>query len=133
MVTERHVFFFLMIRRPPRSTRTDTLVPYTTLFRSRRDAEAAVALLPRHLGKACPPQAATGGEQRHRLKHVVLARPVLAGAPDDTRAGREPRVGVVADIGEDAARDHARARLEILALHWHRPRPVSRRPAHLPP
>src|SRR3546814_13428927 len=29
------VFFFLMIRRPPRSTRTDTLFPYTTLFRSR--------------------------------------------------------------------------------------------------
>src|SRR3546814_15430012 len=26
--------FFLMIRRPPRSTRTDTLFPYTTLFRS---------------------------------------------------------------------------------------------------
>src|SRR3546814_2047734 len=29
-----NVFFFLMIRRPPRSTRTDTLFPYTTLFRS---------------------------------------------------------------------------------------------------
>src|SRR3546814_4853032 len=28
-------FCFLMIRRPPRSTRTDTLFPYTTLFRSR--------------------------------------------------------------------------------------------------
>src|SRR3546814_2068637 len=27
-------FFFFMIRRPPRSTRTDTLFPYTTLFRS---------------------------------------------------------------------------------------------------
>src|SRR3546814_19189596 len=27
-------FFFLMIRRPPRSTRTDTLFPYTTRFRS---------------------------------------------------------------------------------------------------
>src|SRR3546814_10982938 len=27
-------FFFLMIRRPPRSTRTDTLFPYATLFRS---------------------------------------------------------------------------------------------------
>src|SRR3546814_20175572 len=27
--------FFLMIRRPPRATRTDTLFPYTTLFRSR--------------------------------------------------------------------------------------------------
>src|SRR3546814_20531236 len=29
--------FFLVIRRPPRSTRTDTLFPYTTLFRSRED------------------------------------------------------------------------------------------------
>src|SRR3546814_12941675 len=28
------VCFFIMIRRPPRSTRTDTLFPYTTLFRS---------------------------------------------------------------------------------------------------
>src|SRR3546814_17745994 len=28
------VFFFVMIRRPPRSTRTYTLFPYTTLFRS---------------------------------------------------------------------------------------------------
>src|SRR3546814_14449850 len=31
------VVFFLMIRRPPRSTRTDTLFPYTTLFRSSSD------------------------------------------------------------------------------------------------
>src|SRR3546814_12479245 len=31
--------FFLMIRRPPRSTRTDTLFPYTTLFRSIRQRE----------------------------------------------------------------------------------------------
>src|SRR3546814_14177458 len=30
----REVFFFLTRRRPPRSTRTDTLFPYTTLFRS---------------------------------------------------------------------------------------------------
>src|SRR3546814_8762566 len=29
------LLFFLMIRRPPRSTRPDTLFPYTTLFRSR--------------------------------------------------------------------------------------------------
>src|SRR3546814_2269362 len=32
-------FFFLMIRRPPRSTRTDTLFPYTTLFRSGQQNE----------------------------------------------------------------------------------------------
>src|SRR3546814_13829604 len=44
------MFCFLMIRRPPRSTRTDTLFPYTTLFRSpksdrgrrRLDAERAL-------------------------------------------------------------------------------------------
>src|SRR3546814_4252547 len=35
-------FFFLMIRRPPRSTRTDTLVPYTTLFRSFQISDAVV-------------------------------------------------------------------------------------------
>src|SRR3546814_16078717 len=34
MLTFHLLFFFLMIRRPPRSTRTDTLFPYTTLFRS---------------------------------------------------------------------------------------------------
>src|SRR3546814_15627832 len=34
--------FFLMIRRQPRSTRTDTLFPYTTLFRSLKQRGAAV-------------------------------------------------------------------------------------------
>src|SRR3546814_7014268 len=37
--------FFLMIRRPPRSTRTDTLFPYTTLFRSMR---LVLELIPDH-------------------------------------------------------------------------------------
>src|SRR3546814_12730348 len=36
-----------MIRRPPRSTRTDTLFPYTTLFRSRRGVAVFVAAYPR--------------------------------------------------------------------------------------
>src|SRR3546814_9195679 len=35
------VVVFLMIRRPPRSTRTDTLFPYTTLFRSEPGSRAA--------------------------------------------------------------------------------------------
>src|SRR3546814_5768113 len=34
MLIVSHLIFFLMIRRPPRSTRTDTLFPYTTLLRS---------------------------------------------------------------------------------------------------
>src|SRR3546814_10226742 len=37
------LFFFLMIRRPPRSTRTDTLFPYTTLFRSDTDRIAGLS------------------------------------------------------------------------------------------
>src|SRR3546814_12900023 len=50
------LFFFLMIRRPPRSTRTDTLFPYTTLFRSarrERDARAGAAphALPGEVGR----------------------------------------------------------------------------------
>src|SRR3546814_1251178 len=39
-------FFFLIIRRPPRSTRTDTLFPYTTLFRSRRDRRLRAPAFP---------------------------------------------------------------------------------------
>src|SRR3546814_4334514 len=57
------VFFFLMIRRTPRSTRTDTLFPYTTLFRSQMemlpmqagdvpDTEADVSELIRAVGYA---------------------------------------------------------------------------------
>src|SRR3546814_12715001 len=54
-----YVFFFVMIRRPPRSTRTDTLFPYTTLFRSHGADEAAAVHLggaadlraPRHAGR----------------------------------------------------------------------------------
>src|SRR3546814_15510367 len=41
------LFVFLMRRRTPRSTRTDTLFPYTTLFRSEEDQhyDAAVELV----------------------------------------------------------------------------------------
>src|SRR3546814_6884149 len=46
-----------MIRRPPRSTRTDTLFPYTTLFRSRRAGDVR-ALPRRSRGRALTAQAA---------------------------------------------------------------------------
>src|SRR3546814_3043266 len=49
-----------MIRRPPRSTRTDTLFPYTTLFRSRLDPGVHRA------GKACE-LVHPAGVERHRV------------------------------------------------------------------
>src|SRR3546814_18355374 len=73
------MFFFLMIRRPPRSTRTDTLFPYTTLFRAaqihadethrsgneKRDAPAPV--IHRGLPK-------TQGESQHQQRAEGKAR-----------------------------------------------------------
>src|SRR3546814_16773309 len=53
--------FFLMIRRPPRSTRTDTLFPYTTLFRSVVDMVAEAIAAVRPFADACP---------RHALRIV---------------------------------------------------------------
>src|SRR3546814_6945671 len=53
-----------MIRRPPRSTRTDTLFPYTTLFRSRHRRRAlgvdGVAALPHHAAPAAAADAMAG-------------------------------------------------------------------------
>src|SRR3546814_9753055 len=46
------IFFFLMIRRPPRSTRTDTLFPYTTLFRSQHSVDVVLAERPGGQGTA---------------------------------------------------------------------------------
>src|SRR3546814_19619701 len=48
------VLFFLMIRRPPRSTRTDTLCPYTTLFRSCPDRISDRADKPNPEGLSMP-------------------------------------------------------------------------------
>src|SRR3546814_2839971 len=57
-----------MIRRPPRSTRTDTLFPYTTLFRSlRREYGAALSVHPRAAGRIRDPLSDPGEEgQRGR-------------------------------------------------------------------
>src|SRR3546814_1896557 len=57
-----------MIRRPPRSTRTDTLFPYTTLFRSRA-ARAAGRAQPAHHRLQRPPGALERGEPR-RVRRV---------------------------------------------------------------
>src|SRR3546814_5494963 len=69
-----YYFFFLMIRRPPRSTRTDTLFPYTTLFRSRftRTVEQ-VMRTPEGTGRPRQPRD-LGGNRRGDRKIARLAR-----------------------------------------------------------
>src|SRR3546814_15504082 len=59
------ILFFLMIRRPPRSTRTDTLFPYTTLFRSLRALKSECPILSRKGSKAT---------RRRRQAHPCWAR-----------------------------------------------------------
>src|SRR3546814_1608185 len=59
-----------MIRRPPRSTRTDTLFPYTTLFRSRR----AQLRRPRRPGAAVAAAAGPGAAQELPAEDRCVAR-----------------------------------------------------------
>src|SRR3546814_18329227 len=66
--------FFLMIRRPPRSTRTDTLFPYTTLFRSARDSRPPCACRPdggalRVLGQKSAREGVLAGRGGQRRGH----------------------------------------------------------------
>src|SRR3546814_5989768 len=66
-----------MIRRPPRSTRTDTLFPYTTLFRSLAGEQGRHADQGEHQGVERPDQAMVGlGDQ---LLAVALVAAIVAG------------------------------------------------------
>src|SRR3546814_1416684 len=90
--------FFLMIRRPPRSTRTDTLFPYTTLFRSKDTFER---------------EPANGGQQ-HPVDRMTV------GAGGHPRVGMPPRnkglrtlidrclhrAQLLGEVGIGAAREH---------------------------
>src|SRR3546814_4567187 len=72
--------FLLMIRPPPRSTRTDTPFPYTTLFRSRRRGASGrrrrsrlrPGLVPRLGGQRHPPAGRAGGNRRRLRAHPSL-------------------------------------------------------------
>src|SRR3546814_12980279 len=92
-----------MIRRPPRSTRTDTLFPYTTLFRSRlKDGERpggrrASAVLPQggRVGRVVPP-AVGKADAESRL---------LRGAREDIPAGDAV---LVVPVGRNAEEERHR-------------------------
>src|SRR3546814_14930750 len=73
-----------MIRRPPRSTRTDTLFPYTTLFRSEDRRERLAHEVGEHVEAAA---------MRHADDHVLEAE--LAAALQDLLEGRDHRLAAV--------------------------------------
>src|SRR3546814_10271657 len=92
-----------MIRRPPRSTRTDTLFPYTTLFRSgaegqadradhgadRREEIADPRRRPRRIGRGDPHRA--GAEEPHGRAANADGQPVPADGPRDARDAQPER------------------------------------------
>src|SRR3546814_4587816 len=88
--TSRIIIFFFMIRRPPISTRTDTLFPYTTLFRSPHGpsrpraggCRAQGPDLPRSRRALTEPRPAPAvaldadpSDRQHGALHVVVRRP----------------------------------------------------------
>src|SRR3546814_6276739 len=118
------LFVLLRIRRPPRSTRTDTLVPYTTLFRSsdllHPHPPAPAAGGPRHRGDASGVHRAGGQGRPHRGARTAPAR-------RDRAAGADPR-GRRPAHARRRHRGRARARRRRLGIqgqgaHRHRPRP----------
>src|SRR3546814_6867125 len=90
------LFFFVMIRRPPRSTRTDTLLPYTTLFRAGR------------------PDRRGGGGPPHPAR---LARP--APAPDPRPEGGTQRSGQgAAGIGQARSKEHTSELQSLMRISY---------------
>src|SRR3546814_494814 len=108
-----------MIRRPPRSTRTDTLFPYTTLFRSVGGAEVVLAAERVRLPVDAGGLVAAGGDAVTRLVRAPgLDRDVVGDVP----GGAEGRGtfalglgqvavddGIAGRLGERIATDHAEA------------------------
>src|SRR3546814_6583266 len=79
-----------MIRRPPRSTRTDTLFPYTTLFRSLGQLRQAVGVLAQFLR--------IGPQRRHRRRHrqrLAVAVGDHAARSGDRDLAQDPRIGLL--------------------------------------
>src|SRR3546814_11903684 len=91
------VVVVLMIRRPPRSTRTDTLFPYTTLFRSRNPARC------RSLAAPIGPHRARG-EKGHR----GADRPLSASPPRRRHAARRKDRGRMDERADSGRRPPAR-------------------------
>src|SRR3546814_13915291 len=87
-------FFFLIIRRPPRSTRTDTLFPYTTLFRSDEACGRAhrAHSLPRRTAESAGARQAADRRKREG-GHGMRTQARDGSGPTAARGDRSLRVG----------------------------------------
>src|SRR3546814_20795102 len=105
-----------MIRRPPRSTRTDTLFPYTTLFRSCLSISTILALL-RKLGAAAENTASTTINAitvRSRInKSSVSPRMIFLSSRFGARLGRGGDAVMIGRAARQIERDFT------LAHHQH--------------
>src|SRR3546814_3752459 len=92
-----------MIRRPPRSTRTDTLFPYPTLFRSgvvRTYAGAPVAAAARRHGRAEPRAALRQSDGDAVARHAAISRrPAVRRRLQARLSGRLRQAGASAGQG----------------------------------
>src|SRR3546814_6512255 len=86
------VVFFLMLRRPPRSTRSDTLFPYTTLFRAARNRgsdDGRAQLVRKAIETIDVPVGIAPGERHRAHPRIVRRGDIGAGVrhADDQRSG----------------------------------------------
>src|SRR5260221_6377516 len=120
-------FFFLMIRRPPRST----LFPYTTLFRSHRGPPAprptrrpARGRGARGAGAGPPPAPAPGAARGRRGRAGCASSPPdgRLDAGDGAEVGRQPERQRGVDAGGEVVGHHAEAAADVAVDPAHRRR-----------
>src|SRR3546814_16833465 len=118
-----------MIRRPPRSTRTDTLFPYTTLFRS--DRSAGVAPFPKIVQRPLRAKPGTNVSQMHYAKRVIIT-PEMEYVAERENLGRERLQEYTCDgqdwgadipdyVAPEFVRDEVARRRAIITNHNHTP------------
>src|SRR3546814_12154234 len=104
-----------MIRRPPRSTRTDTLFPYTTLFRSPpgfRDSGSVASRIPCHPRSRKPvlstaPERDAPARDSARIIHIIFDR-AWRRLPAQLLFPLEVDIGIDLVVGENVAPGQAR-------------------------
>src|SRR3546814_8659437 len=95
-----------MIRRPPRSTRTDTLFPYTTLFRS---LEAVEVRRHRQARGVCRVALVVGVQRRSQT---------IMREPQHAAVGEHERLGMPAQVGRQRSEEHTSELQSLMRISY---------------